>query len=311
VHVHQPPSGSPPAVRERVLPGPGGKRRFLLYVPPGLAPGRPAPLVMEFHGSGALAQDQMRYSGLHRLAREHGFVLAAPEGAIPLRMLETTPEGRAWHVPGVPLATSLVPGEPAPVGAGPPPDDVAFVREVVAAVAAEVPVDRDRVYAAGFSGGGRFCSHLAYAASGLVAAVATVAGLRLPAGRGAGAPVPVIAFHGTSDPINPYRGGAGSRWDLSVPDTADAVAGTMGCRRPGVEESVTASVSRLTYATAAGEPRLVHYTVHRGGHNWPGTPAPEYTQGLGRVCYDIDASALIWEFFAGRRLCGRVTAPGA
>jgi polyhydroxybutyrate depolymerase len=310
VQVHQPPSASRPSVRERVLSGPDGERRFLLYVPPGLDPGRPAPLVLEFHGSGSVAADQMTYSGLHRLAAAHGFLLAAPEGAIPLRMFPTVPEGRAWHVPGVPLAQSLIPGAEPP-DPGPVPDDVAFVHRVVAAVAAEYAVDRERVYAAGFSGGGRFCSHLAYAASGLLAAVGTVAGLRLPAGRGPGGPVPVIAFHGTSDPVNPYRGGAGRRWDLSVPDTADAVAGTMGCRRPGTTEPVTDTVSRRTYTTAAGELRLIQYTVDRGGHNWPGTPAPQYTQGLGPVTYDIDASALIWEFFAPRRLGGRLTAAGA
>ncbi|WP_189130668.1 alpha/beta hydrolase family esterase [Wenjunlia tyrosinilytica] len=287
----------PRDVQERVLPGPEGERRFLLYTPATLDPDRPAPLVLEFHGSGATPAEQMRYSALHRIADREGFILAAPRAAIPMRMFDSTPEGAAWNVPGVPLI--LDSGDDTPG-----PDDVAFVRRVVDAVAAERNVDRRRVYAAGFSGGGRFCSYLAYAAPDLLAAVGTVAGLRLPSALRHVRPAPLIAFHGTADPLNPYWGGAGDRWDLSVPETADLVARTMGAHPTGAPEAVSDAVSRLVYATPGGEVGLVQYTVRGGGHAWPGTPYPIHTAVLGPVTREMDAGALIWEFFTDHRAAG-------
>lgn len=298
--MHALPDPDGPVLQRRTLPEDG--RWYLLHVPPGLDPGRPAPLVLEFHGSGSVPEDQMRYSALHRLADTHGFLLAAPAAAIPLRMFDTQPDGLAWHVPGVPLVeTPAAADRPDP---GQPPDDLDFVRRVVRDVAREHSVDRRRIYAAGFSGGGRFCSYLAFNAPGLLAAVATVAGLRLPGTREPQLPPPIIAFHGTADPVNPFRGGAGRRWDLDVPVTADLVARGLECRRPAALETVSAAVTRQVYTTPAGEVRLVAYTAARAGHHWPGTPHPEYTLGLGPLCHGIDASALIWEFFAPRVTAG-------
>jgi polyhydroxybutyrate depolymerase len=291
----------PRSVERRLLETPEGKRRrFLLHVPPTVRPDEPAPLVIEFHGSGSVPAEQMRYSGLHRLADAHGFVVAAPQAAIPLRMFNNSPGGMAWNIPGVPLVDGGM--------SSAAPDDVAFVRQMVDAVAEERAIDRRRVYGVGFSGGGRFCCHLARAVPGLLAAMGTVAGLRLL--PGARPSVPVIAFHGTDDPLNPYLGGAGERWDLSVPETADLFGAALGCV-PGEEVSVSDAVSHRPYRTAGGDVAVAQYTVRGGGHNWPGTAWPQFTEGLGPATQEIDASALIWEFFAPRRLGDALTAPGA
>ena len=72
-------------------------------------------------------------------------------------------------------------------------------------VESTVCIDPSRVYAAGMSNGGAFASGLACDSARTFGAIASVSGLA-PC-RSGGPAVPVIAFHGTADPIYPYDGG--------------------------------------------------------------------------------------------------------
>ena len=65
----------------------------------------------------------MRTSGLAATAERHGFLIAAPEGAIALE------KGRAWNIPGVPTTSGTVPGTDMP-------DDVAYIAAVIDALGA-------------------------------------------------------------------------------------------------------------------------------------------------------------------------------
>jgi len=82
-------------------------------------------------------------------------------------------------------------------------DDVAYALAALRKVAEAVFVDVRRVYCTGYSRGGRFCAQLASELPALFAAIAPVASLRYPHPNNATRPISVIAFHGTSDPINP------------------------------------------------------------------------------------------------------------
>ncbi|HUK86923.1 MAG TPA: hypothetical protein VLT85_04605, partial [Terriglobales bacterium] len=55
------------------------------------------------------------------------------------------------------------------------------------------------------------------------------------------------------------------------------------------------SLARYTGCRAGGEVRL--YTVHGGGHTWPGSRpyAPAFL--VGKVSRQIEADAVMWEFF--------------
>jgi poly(3-hydroxybutyrate) depolymerase len=61
------------------------------------------------------------------------------------------------------------------------------------------------------------------------------------------------------------------------------------------------TVERKTFtADTAGAP-VVFYEIHGGGHTWPGgNLQPEAL--LGKTCHNINASELIWEFFATHKL---------
>ena len=81
-------------------------------------------------------------------------------------------------------------------------------------------IDRNRVFATGFSGGARMASQLACDASKIFAAVAPVSGLRFPSPCPSTRAVPVAAFHGTADPVDPYAGHGQKYWTYSVPVAA-------------------------------------------------------------------------------------------
>ncbi len=238
---------------------------------------RGVPLVLELHGSGLDGLAQLRTSGLYRTASRRGFAVAAPDAAIPLRLSPDVPAGFAWNVPGVPL----VDGSPSDHG----PDDVAFLGELVTAIAPS------KLYVAGFSGGARLASLLAFELD--VWGLATVAGLRLPAVTTRPPPA-TIAFHGDRDLINPIGGGAGPRWAEGVEATLAAFATRFGWGRG--DQRVSPHVHR-TVMGAPHDARFVQYVIEGGLHVWPGTHDPEHLRAFGPTTDELDASEVIWDYF--------------
>jgi hypothetical protein len=102
----------------------------------------------------------------------------------------------------------------------PETSDVTFLTALVRDLAGRYCVDLSRVYATGVPGGGRMASQLACDASRVFAAIAPVAGLRYPSPCPAARAVPVIAFHGTADLIDPFGGNGAAYWTYSVPTAA-------------------------------------------------------------------------------------------
>jgi len=115
-------------------------------------------------------------------------------------------------------------------------------------------------------------------------------------------PVPMIAFHGTADPVVPYNGG--SSWVSprpfpNVPKWTARFATRNGCGSTPVDSVVAPDVVRRTYTQCAGDASVVLYTVRGGGHTWPGgLELPEWF--VGRTTRSIDATRLMWDFFDGR-----------
>ncbi|MGI9823540.1 extracellular catalytic domain type 1 short-chain-length polyhydroxyalkanoate depolymerase [Agromyces sp. Marseille-Q5079] len=262
---------------------------------------RSLPLVLDLHGSNNNGGLQASVSGLDAVADAEGFIVVEPTGD--LAFPATLPGGNwAWNVPGVPLTSGDVPGADAR-------DDLVYLTTVVDAVDAAGCVDDARVYATGYSGGGRMASALACAESDVFAAIAPVDGLR--AGRAdatdlatieAGTcdpenPVPVIAFHGTADPVNPYDGNADPRWGYSVDVATAAWADINGCRRGPVSTTVSDEVTKIAWSKCENGADVVLYQVAGGGHTWPGSPIDMNAFGMGSMTTDISASQLMWDFF--------------
>jgi polyhydroxybutyrate depolymerase len=59
---------------------------------------------------------------------------------------------------------------------------------------------------------------------------------------------------------------------------------------------VTSDVTRLEYPGCANDAAVVLFTIHGGGHTWPGgEPLPEWF--VGRTSRSIDATRQMWAFF--------------
>ena len=88
--------------------------------------------------------------------------------------------------------------------------DVAFIKAFLAKVEAQQCIDTARVYATGLSDGAFMTSYVGCNMAGTFAAIAPVAGVQHPATCKPGRKVPVLAFHGTQDPILYFNGGIGT-----------------------------------------------------------------------------------------------------
>jgi polyhydroxybutyrate depolymerase len=112
-------------------------------------------------------------------------------------------------------------------------------------------------------------------------------------------PVPVIAFHGTADPIVPYQGGIESRFGEPFPaiqDWARRWAGRNGCGLDPEEIPGTGEVSGIRYTGCDENAEVILYSIDGGGHTWPGgNPLPEFIAG--RTSQAIDASRVMWDFY--------------
>ena len=256
----------------------GRRRRYLLHVPPSYDGTHPVPLVLDIHGFAQRPANQQKVSRWSDLADQEGFILVHPLGSgLPLRW--------ASHTPGAPDTTA----------------DVRFLTDLLDHLSRDYAIDPARVYVSGLSNGGGMAFVLSCLLSDRVAAIGTVAGLfTYPSDACRPVrPVPLIAFHGTADPIVPYQGGP-LRGSLgAAPDVRAWVAGYAARNGCTVEQQLPAqgdvTGTRWT-RPEGGFADVVLYTVAGGGHTWPGgRPLPAFITGL--TSDAIDATRVMWEFF--------------
>jgi polyhydroxybutyrate depolymerase len=236
----------------------GRQRTYRLFVPQGFEGRTRLPLVLDLHGSGGTAADQARTSGFETLAAREGIVVATLQA-----------EGGLWNVP-VTNARA---------------DDVAYVSDVIDHVAGRVCTDLTRVYATGFSGGGRMSSLLACRLGTRIAAVAPMAGLRWP-GPCEGPPIPVLTLHGLSDAQNPYEGhaaGRGVEWLESIPEALAGWARHNGCNLDVILDDPPGPLSTMHYKGCGNDADVRLIRIDGLGHSW--------------ARKDIDATAVMWQFF--------------
>lgn len=261
-----------PGDSEGMLVSGGLERFYLLHVPPGYNGTAPMPLVINLHGFGSSAADQVLYSRFNALADEKGFIVVAPNGSgYPQR----------WNFPG--LGTV---------------DDVAFIGELIDELAATMCIDESRVYAAGMSNGAAISTFVACGLPGRVAAIGAVGATAGPRTCPDDVIVPVITFRGTDDACVPYEGGTSSCGMMLPVVGAEEVARLWGdhnsCDATPVMAQVSEHVRTTSYANCIGDADVMLYTIEGGGHTWPSSiNVPR----LGPVTDEIDATALIWAFF--------------
>lgn len=257
----------------------GVEREFLV-----LAPGRSAtsalPLVFNFHGSGGSPQGQLANSDFERIVYEHGFVAVLPLGAY-----TNTRTSRSWNA-------DLDPGGV---------NDVALVRAIIADVGRDYQIDATRIYSTGFSGGARMTSRLACELSDVLAAVAPVGGIQFGAACDPARSIPVLTFHGKADRVNHYVPNADSApyWVNGVEESIERWVDANGCAaNMSRVEQISRTVAQRSWSDCADEVVVEAWIVEDFGHTWPGSPLVREPGRPGITNQDIDASDLIWQFFA-------------
>jgi len=262
----------------------GQQREYLLHVPANYDPGKPTPLVISLHGASLWPALQMNISQWNRVADQHGFIVAYPSASgFP----------KIWHVDRVPGLQT----------------DVRFIADLIDTLSARYNIDPARIYANGMSNGGGMAYVLSCTLSDRIAAIGMVSAAQsLPWDWCTDPrPIPMIAFHGTADPIIPYAGGPSPVGPAatfpSVQGWAVNWARRNGCNASPIDTVVAPDVSRRTYEGCSLDAAVELDTVTGGGHAWPGgTALPQWI--VGRTSQGVDASARMWQFFTAHPLAG-------
>jgi polyhydroxybutyrate depolymerase len=184
--------------------------------------------------------------------------------------------------------------------------DVRFISDLIDTLKASYNIDATRIYANGLSNGGGMSFVLSCTLSDRIAAVGMVAAAQTSSWRWCTdeRPVPMIAFHGTADPVVPYNGGASWISPRPFPGTpmwAARWAKRNRCGDNPLESTAAVDVSQREYTNCADGASVVLYTIHGGGHTWPGgMELPEWF--VGRTTRTINATELMWAFFSEHAL---------
>ncbi len=243
----------------RSLRAPDGTvRTYRLYLPASAVDGVAAvPLLVALHGGGGSADHFEATSGFDAVADRFGFVVAYPDAARPDGARVST-----WNAGGCCGA-----------GARARIDDVGLLRQVIAAVSTDRPVDPNRVYLAGHSNGGMLAYRAACELADTVAAIGVQSATLeyepcLPA-----RPVSLIHLHGDADTHVPIDGGRGTqgvtRVDFTPPRQAAATVATGArCSPTTTDHPAGPGTTVRTWDGCPDGIEVAFVTVAGGPHQW-------------------------------------------
>ncbi len=234
----------------------GQTRTFLLERP---AEQAPRPTLIMLHGGGGASEQEMRLSGLAQLGPREGFVAVFPQAL-----------GGLWNFfqPGTETAQYVEFFQ----RHGGLPNDVAFLKLLVADLVQKGVADPKRVYAAGRSLGGVMVLRLACIDTGSFAAIGLLI-TAMPEVTGSDChppkPLPVLMINGTDDRILPYKGERSPRGDIlwSAQRLVAFFSDLNGCAEPD-QELVLHDIVIERSTRCAGGP-VIFYRVVGGGHDLP------------------------------------------
>jgi len=264
----------------------GLRRTFTVYTPDDAAGALSLPIVMVLHGGLGNGSYVARQTGLVNYVDRDKFIAVFPNG-----------KGSHWSDGRSTMSSG--------------PDDVAFLRGVIASIVQKWGGDPGRVFVTGISNGGMMTLRMACDASDIVTAIGVVVAnmpVELVNHCRPSRPVPVVLFNGTADPLMPWAGGAIATSRLldtpggevvSAMDTFDFWVHLDGCGPPLADSLPGTRVRRYTSTSCRSGSEVTLYAIDGGGHGWPGGTQPSLIerQISGYVTSEINASAIIVRFF--------------
>ena len=277
----------------------GLERTYILHIPPAVATRGPLPLIVVLHGTYGTGRKMQLGLGFDPYADQLGFYVAYPDAYQEPGKRKTA----RWNDGRGTLESSLV-------GI----DDVKFIVSLVKDIAANVPLDKSRIFVTGASNGGMMTYRLGCETSGVFAGIAPViANIPQPIFESCSpqAPLDFLAINGDADPFVPFAGGevcsgTPSRlceggWVQSQHESLAKFAAANGCDPVPQSANLPVRVDdgtfieQQTYTNCSGGARVASYVVHNGGHTWP--PRESQVKAGGQATGNLDATQVIVRFF--------------
>jgi polyhydroxybutyrate depolymerase len=306
--------------REEVVKVNGSARTIQVHLPPEYSKRKRYPVVLVLHGLHGDASLIARISHFNKTADQFGFIVVYPnsrEGR-----WTAAPDEGVRSIGGFGRRRTILddmtrPSRPDDVG-GRPLNEIPFFNDLLDQIESEYSVDVSRVYATGYSDGAFMDFRLGCEMSDRIAAIATV-GAVLPeslaetCSNWSWRAVPLLMINGTDDPEVPYRGRLAQVGFSLLPakETLKGWAKINNCGQKPQHDTIEPRTgggleTRVeTYTDCTDGATAVLYSIEKGGHTWPGGEQFIPVRFIGKTNDDLDASEIIWKFFAAHPMPAR------
>jgi len=274
----------------------GIERSYWIHIPSKLPENSSPPLVFVIHGGGGTGENMERsltLGGFSELSDEYNFIVVYPEGI-----------DRHWNDGRKNVSDFVHENEI---------DDVGFFNSLIENLTLEYNIDTRKIFSTGISNGAMMSYKLAFDLSDKIAAIAPVAGaipVDIIQENLSIEPVSICVISGNKDPLVPWDGGeVGFPRNprgivISVPDSVMYWVNNNNCNispesewLPDIDPRDGTKVRMDVYIDGDNQTEVVLYKIDNGGHTWPDGYQyfPKFL--IGRTSRDINANAIIWEFF--------------
>lgn len=267
------------------------ERDYILYQPAGYTGDDVLPLVLNFHGYGSTAAEQMNYGDFRSIADSAGFFIVHPQGTLLGGITH-------WNVGGWTVGSTV--------------DDVGFTEALIDSLSEIYNIDPERIYSTGMSNGGFMSFLLASQLSSRIAAIASVSGSMTPETYNESNPlhpIPILQMHGSADGLVYYNG---TSWSEPIEDVLQYWVDYNNCNitpiistLPDLDPNDGSTVELQVYNDGDNGVAVEHYKVIGGGHTWPGN-----AYASAGTNNDIDASVEIWNFLSKYDINGLINPVG-
>ena len=246
------------------------------------------PVLFVLHGGGGSATRTAQDSGYNQIADRDGFLVVYPDGV----------EGNWNDGRGAPAKTGVDVSDV---------DDVGFFAKLFDYTARQLKGDPQRFYATGMSNGGTMSYRLGIELGDRLAAIAPVIA-NMPVALTSlqpRVPLPILIMNGTADPLMLWEG------TETFVSTSQSVRywlernRSLGWPRassvhlPDTNRRDSSTVEVTTFSGLSAP--VVLYTIHGGGHTFPGGQGDFPEQIVGAHNMDIVGAEEIWAFCSEHR----------
>jgi polyhydroxybutyrate depolymerase len=253
------------------------------------------PIVVELHGVGT----DVRHNGKNRFLPNFSIVANID----PVLIVRPQGANRTWdRIPGSVDDWRRLSGAD-----GVPVDDIAFLRAVIADVAAKDGGDPKRAFLYGISAGGYMSARIACEMAGDFRAVATlIATARADqlAECATAKPIPYLLLASKADPVNPYAGLklAGRDSLAGAEEVVSYFVHRNGCRNveeravPHADQSDRTTATIILHTECAADAEVVFYRLDGAGHTLPSRVSYESDRDH-KINRDLETAQELWNFF--------------